>query len=202
MKGVLAFGCGSSRVGRNPRKVDWRIHHPRDLVGSTKQKKQMLETMQNGDEEQAALMERYSISFDGVKYQVGGYQYDRLDDAVNIARAQDKKSNSAEDTRRESYSVDSAYISGAPVQSKYGVASGISVLLTVVGWLGFVAGLFILLTILLNSKGDSNSELTLLPGLGLVVSGFLYIAVGQVIRATVDSADNTREILKLLKEQA
>ena len=50
----------------------------------------MSEKTQDHTPEQIEEMERYSISFDGEKYHFHQYRYDRLKDAVDYAKKQDK----------------------------------------------------------------------------------------------------------------
>ena len=65
------------------------------------------------------------------------------------------------------------------------------------GWLVAFAGVFTgYLSIV------SGSLIALLPGFGICVSGLFLVTAGQITRATVDNADHTREILKLIKEKS
>lgn len=42
--------------------------------------------------------------------------------------------------------------------------------------------------------------LAMLPGIGVAVSGLFLVASGEVMRASVDNADHTREILKVVSQ--
>jgi hypothetical protein len=43
--------------------------------------------------------------------------------------------------------------------------------------------------------------IAMLPGLGISMAGLLFIMIGQIARATVDSANNTKEILEIMKNK-
>ncbi|GLQ32612.1 hypothetical protein [Litoribrevibacter albus] len=85
-------------------------------------------------------------------------------------------------------------------QSSYSSARTIADVLSVIGWLTVVIGVFSALA--LASQGSSFDVFAMLPGLGLVISGLFMVVAAQVTRAIVDNADHTREILSLLREKA
>lgn len=87
-------------------------------------------------------------------------------------------------------------------KTAYGMARGVSSVISLVGWLFVIVGIFVAVYAFINgisSRYDGLSLMALLPGLGTTVSGFLLIMGAQVTKATVDNADHTREILKALK---
>lgn len=92
------------------------------------------------------------------------------------------------------------------VPTHYGTAKGVSTFLAFVGWLLFAAGIIAALIGFNSFNGpygmvDITTILMTLPGLGFAFSGLLMVASAQVVKATVENADNTREILVLLQEQ-
>lgn len=91
-------------------------------------------------------------------------------------------------------------------QSDYDVARKISEFISFLGWVVFAIGVttaFICLISGTQSRyGEAVSFLAILPGLGVAISGLFLVAAGQVTRATVDNADHTREILKVVREKA
>jgi hypothetical protein len=86
--------------------------------------------------------------------------------------------------------------------SEYKVARAISSFLSITGWLVVIAGVIVALRGLFVSSQipDFTSAELALPGVGIVIGGLVLVATGQFTRATVDNADHTREILKLLKK--
>ena len=97
------------------------------------------------------------------------------------------------------------------IKTQYGVAVGISTIIAVIGW-GLVIGGFISLVALagismsdsgplsslLESGGAAGRALSFLPySLGAVAGGFLLIMSAQVTKAVVNTADYTRELLKI-----
>ena len=76
-------------------------------------------------------------------------------------------------------------------RSKYGTARFVSLLVSLAGWLLFLAGLVSVFRMPL---------LAMLPGIGVAVSGLFLVASGEVMRASVDNADHTREILKVVSQ--
>ncbi len=62
----------------------------------------------------------------------------------------------------------------------------------------------ILGSIILESRHDVN-WLLIIPGIALALGGFisglLLVIAGQLTRATVDNADNTGQMLKLMKSK-
>lgn len=90
-------------------------------------------------------------------------------------------------------------------QSAYGTARFVSFFISFLGWVAFVVGIiaaFASMGSLQLKYGAGVSVLALLPGLGISISGLFLVAAGQVTRATVDNADNTRQILDLLRGKA
>ncbi|MDA3862045.1 MAG: hypothetical protein PF445_12560 [Melioribacteraceae bacterium] len=83
--------------------------------------------------------------------------------------------------------------------STYGTTRTITKLLSFLGWLNIVLGLLISLIVAIKSPLFNWS--TLLPAVGGLIIGLHLVISGQIIRATVDSADNTGQILTLLKNR-
>jgi len=161
----------------------------------------MSENAQSHESEQTEEMERYSITFDGEKYQLGQYRYDKLEDAISYARSQDKKSNPTRSTKSEPQAKSSSHLPAANYQSQYGAARTVSMFISFLGWAVFSGGIIAALVGIGSGSryGGGVSLLALLPGLGMAVAGLFLVAAGQVTRATVDSADQTREILNFIR---
>lgn len=90
-------------------------------------------------------------------------------------------------------------------KSSYKTARGISEFVSFLGWLLFIVGIVIALVGFvggIKSRYGGVSLIAMLPGLGTAVAGLLLVMGGQVTRATVDSADHTREIMNILREKA
>ncbi|WP_240205261.1 hypothetical protein [Vibrio sp. CyArs1] len=90
--------------------------------------------------------------------------------------------------------------------SNYSTAKLISSLISVIGWTVFAVGIIVLLLSLgmLGGRYGVNFWLFLsaiAPGAGTMVSGLFLVATAQVVRATVDNADNSRQILEHLQRQ-
>ena len=64
------------------------------------------------------------------------------------------------------------------------------------GWCAFAGGI---MTALLGSMGATAFGLW--PSLEIAILGLTLVAVGEIIRATVDIADHTRKILYLIREK-
>jgi hypothetical protein len=77
--------------------------------------------------------------------------------------------------------------------STYETARGVANTIATIGWV--IVGLSLLITVALIKEAGPMG----LGGLLLSVSGFVVVALGQILRATVDNADNTGQILALIK---
>lgn len=94
-------------------------------------------------------------------------------------------------------------------QSDYDIAKKVSKFMSAIGWLVFGCGILTSIIGLAAGLGTQSryggggstvTVMALLPALGLSISGLFLIAIAQVTRATVDNADHTREILRLLNK--
>ena len=89
----------------------------------------------------------------------------------------------------------------------YGTARGFARFISFIGWL-FVGLCTVATVFVINETGgfshlfNGPGAIVLAPILIGAVSGFLLVAAGQVLRATVDNADNTGQILALIKTWA
>ncbi|MFA5924354.1 MAG: hypothetical protein WC856_24190 [Methylococcaceae bacterium] len=89
----------------------------------------------------------------------------------------------------------------------YGTARGVAKVISFVGWL-FVGICTVASVVMVNVTGgfsdlfNGPGVIVLAPILIGAVAGFLLVAAGQVLRATVDNADNTGQILALIKTWA
>ena len=84
-------------------------------------------------------------------------------------------------------------------QSNYNTARTMSDILSVIGWIMVVVG--VLGALILASQGHSFNVLAMLPGLAIAISGLFMVVAAQVTKATVDNADQTREIMNLLRKK-
>lgn len=85
------------------------------------------------------------------------------------------------------------------------IISGIGWVVVAIGVLALIAAVIAAITM---RGGDAMGGVTpasymgtmgLVGGVSLIVSGIVQIAVGQLLRATVDTADNTREMLAIMR---
>ena len=118
---------------------------------------------------------------------------------AELARAMRYNINNKDDV-----AVSSDSTSGASYSSDYGVARSISQVISILGWVVVAVGIIAAFSGLLagNRYGGGVSLIGILPGLGIAISGLFLVVAGQITRATVDNADHTREILKLIKEKS
>jgi hypothetical protein len=79
--------------------------------------------------------------------------------------------------------------------SKYSTARGVAAFIGFLGWITVLGG--ILSMVYAASQGLGG--LGVLLGIGVIIAGFLQVMGAQLVTATLDNADNTGEILALLK---
>ncbi len=91
--------------------------------------------------------------------------------------------------------------------STYSTARSIAAIVSFFGWI--LVGIGILgVAFLLKEAGGLKQLASGVGGIGAIVSllvsvaGLLLVASGQVVRGTVDNADNTGEILAIIKATA
>lgn len=82
----------------------------------------------------------------------------------------------------------------------YGTARDIARVISFAGWL-FV-GLCAVAAVITVINGPGAIAMLFIPIIIGAIGGFLMVAAGQVLRATVDNADNTGQILALIKTWA
>jgi hypothetical protein len=87
--------------------------------------------------------------------------------------------------------------------STYGTARGIAQFVSFVGWIVVgISGLVLIVILAKSTESRGNFALMgLLPALGGVISGLLLVMAGQLTRATVDTADNTGQMLSVMKRR-
>ncbi|NJN46997.1 MAG: hypothetical protein HC808_11540 [Candidatus Competibacteraceae bacterium] len=71
-----------------------------------------------------------------------------------------------------------------------------------VGLIGCVIGVFITLAALMEGRGTVPGQiilLAILPWLGGVVGSLVAVASGQLIQAAADTADNTGQMLAIMR---
>ena len=81
--------------------------------------------------------------------------------------------------------------------TKYGAARGISSFAEFIGWLLMAGGIVLVFIALAREVGAPG----LAAGILISVSGLSLVMAAQFVRATVDNADTTREILAFLKKK-
>ncbi len=89
-------------------------------------------------------------------------------------------------------------------ESNYSTAIGVANILMYCGW--FIVAIGIIAAFMgLGSISKYATGLQIListgPGIGVAISGLFMVATSQVTRAVVDTADNSREMLKLLQNK-
>lgn len=88
------------------------------------------------------------------------------------------------------------------IKTQYTVAHGISSIITWLGWaLVLIGGIAAVMALFGGSRFGGFSVVAMMPGIGMVVGGFALIMGAEVTKATVDSADHTREILRVLRDR-
>ncbi|WP_418641473.1 hypothetical protein ACNUDM_08295 [Vibrio chaetopteri] len=91
-------------------------------------------------------------------------------------------------------------------ESKYKTAQFVSQLISGFGWFIFACGILIILIGLDSGSGRYGFNIwqaiaAATPGFVTLVSGLFLVASGQVMRATIDNADHTNQILSHLKQE-
>jgi hypothetical protein len=79
-------------------------------------------------------------------------------------------------------------------RSNYGAAALYLKIVQIVGLVLILFGIF------LSINGYGNMA-RMLPGIGMVTVGFFSLVAAQLMCAVIDNADQTREILELLKSK-
>ena len=83
------------------------------------------------------------------------------------------------------------------VKSGYGTALGLSSFVSVVGWIAVVGGVLLVLNGL-SSGVPASLFFQAVIGIGITVGGLLLVMVAQLTRAIIDTADYSREMLKVM----
>jgi hypothetical protein len=84
----------------------------------------------------------------------------------------------------------------------YGTARMIAQCVSFVGWIVVTIGCLILIVSLFQSTKDHSFALMgLIPAFAAIISGLLLVMIGQMTRATIDTADNTGQMLVVLKNK-
>lgn len=84
----------------------------------------------------------------------------------------------------------------------YATARLIAQFVSFVGWAAVTISAMILVVSLAKSKGSGSVALLgLLPSFSGLISGLLLVMFGQLTRATLDNADNTGQMLALMKKR-
>jgi hypothetical protein len=129
--------------------------------------------------------------------------YPDSDEAIKAQTIVDKLSPKSQETMpdreevftAEEYAGDKLESALPELKTKYGTARGVASFIEFVGWLVVIIGVFVGFL-----GGSSNAGLVgILIGAAVAFSGLMLIASAQVVRATVDTADNTQHMVTLLK---
>ena len=96
--------------------------------------------------------------------------------------------------RNQRPSVAESHPPVAAASSPYGTARGVATFLAIWGWLMFVAG-FLVAGLVYSDIGFVG----VIGGIAISFLGILQVTGAQIIKATVDNADHTGEILALMK---
>lgn len=91
----------------------------------------------------------------------------------------------------------------ADYMTTYATARLIAQLVSFVGWVVVIISAMILVVSLAKSRDSGGFDLMmgLLPSFSGLISGLLLVMFGQITRATLDTADNTGQILALMKKR-
>ena len=79
--------------------------------------------------------------------------------------------------------------------SNYSTARGVSSLVGFLGWAFVVIGV----STMIYSASQNLGGIGVLTGIALFVAGLLQVMVAQIVKATTDNADHSREMLEILK---
>lgn len=88
--------------------------------------------------------------------------------------------------------------------STYGVARGVSEIVSLIGWVLVVIGAGLVISLIKESGGGDRlfsdmGGVVAVAYLLVSVAGLLLVTLGQITRATLDTADNTGHVLFLIK---
>lgn len=84
----------------------------------------------------------------------------------------------------------------------YGTARMIAQCISFIGWIIVIIGCLILIVSLIQSTKDHSFALMgLIPAFAAIISGLLLVMIGQMTRAMIDTADNTGQMLVILKNK-
>jgi len=96
-------------------------------------------------------------------------------------------------------------MANANYERSYGTARTISSILELVGWIIVGAGVLLIFAALGTIGGYRfglfDIFLPLAPGISLIITGLFMVMAVQIMRATVDSAEMTREMLHIARHQ-
>ncbi|MFZ2634424.1 MAG: hypothetical protein WA081_15800 [Desulfosalsimonadaceae bacterium] len=83
----------------------------------------------------------------------------------------------------------------------YGTARMLCQIVSFVGWAAVtISGLIFFLSII-KSADNGFALIGILPSLAGIIGGLILVMVGQMTRATVDTADNTGQMLAVMKKK-
>jgi hypothetical protein len=91
------------------------------------------------------------------------------------------------------------------VSSRYKTGRLLGRIISFLGWIVVAAAVIfaILFAIGLTTRGEFADQMMILGMAGLAVgsilAGIFLVAVGQMLRATLDTADNTRQMLDIMQ---
>jgi len=85
----------------------------------------------------------------------------------------------------------------APIPTKYGTARGVAVFGELIGWFLTIFGIVLVTLALTKDVGLTGVA----SASAISIAGLYLVMMGQFVRATLDNADNTREICRLLDKR-
>lgn len=86
--------------------------------------------------------------------------------------------------------------------SSYEAGRTLSQVISFIGWIVAVIGVVAIGMGLFSDAAPAMKGVLIYSGVGSLFSGLLLVVAGQVCRATVDTADNTQQILLAIERQA
>lgn len=83
-------------------------------------------------------------------------------------------------------------------QRDYGTTRGVAAFVSFIGWCVVVVGVII---VVIGFAGMGRAGVIALgPGIGIAVGGLLLVVQGQLLRAIVDTASNTADLVALMRQ--
>jgi hypothetical protein len=150
------------------------------------------------------LMNKLSVKYQSNKYRVGDKEFDDFNKAITYANDIYDPDMPQALTQKQTLPSDlsnKGFISNTRYSTAISVSQFISTIGIIVAAIGLILSAILLLGVIQSPlRSIVASIMALMPGVAIALAGLFLTATGQLTRATADNADQTREILKILKE--